>query len=394
MKTMKQMQNLKHKIARVVSVMLGMFGIVTMFTINNVNISEKKDTLTFLIQEEKQFVDENKSLLANFITPKINKYDGPISESLLKCEEKYKNKDIENIFIHYDIKIIKGSLTIKYNDKADIIQSIDEIRNEILPVFGKAFQTESINWTYDEETKKYTFKTYPGQEDLWFCYFKNETEFFKEFFKIEDNKLQWPVKCKIGENCSIGYPDIDEDGKAANCSEAGYKGHQGTDINISFDQMDEGVDVYSALDGEVLWAFDGKYDRCEYPNSENSDCKDPTKNEEPNLSDGYRVCTDLGKYAKEGDGDAFWCFDGGNVVVIRHKDSGEIFATRYDHLKKSSILVKKGDFVKKGQKIAEVGSAGKSTQPHLHFEVWGKTYYDPIDPWSGDCGNTDSLWEE
>jgi murein DD-endopeptidase MepM/ murein hydrolase activator NlpD len=45
--------------------------------------------------------------------------------------------------------------------------------------------------------------------------------------------------------------------------------------------------------------------------------------------------------------------------------------------------------------LAEVGSAGNSSGPHLHFEVWGRTYYDPVEPWAGTCGpNTGpSLWK-
>lgn len=45
---------------------------------------------------------------------------------------------------------------------------------------------------------------------------------------------------------------------------------------------------------------------------------------------------------------------------------GEV-STLYAHC--SKIVVNQGDYVKKGQKIAEVGSTGKSTGPHLHFEI-------------------------
>lgn len=48
-------------------------------------------------------------------------------------------------------------------------------------------------------------------------------------------------------------------------------------------------------------------------------------------------------------------------------DHGNEVLTRYAHLSRS--LVKKGDLIKRGQKLAEVGSSGRSTGPHLHFEV-------------------------
>jgi len=54
----------------------------------------------------------------------------------------------------------------------------------------------------------------------------------------------------------------------------------------------------------------------------------------------------------------------GNMIEIDH---GNGFTTKYAHLNKS--YVKKGDRVKKNQAIGEVGSTGRSTGPHLHYEV-------------------------
>ncbi len=205
--------------------------------------------------------------------------------------------------------------------------------------------------------------------------------------------LAWPIDCIPGENCvSIGYPDINETGNAFNCEPPGYFGHQGTDISISTDQKESGVDVYAAADGKVLWVFDGKYDNC--PDN-HPDCQDPPEGWfQAGQSNGYRVCTDVGPYCDSGDCCCFWCFDGGNVVVIRHEGIPGLFATRYDHFKTNSILVKPGESVAQGQKIGEVGSAGNSTGPHLHFEVWGDGFYQLADPWAGICGpnTSNSMW--
>lgn len=87
-------------------------------------------------------------------------------------------------------------------------------------------------------------------------------------------------------------------------------------------KLHEGVDINAKENTDVKGSFDGKI----------KDCGE----------DGQ-----LGKY-----------------IIIDH---GEGIETKYGHL--NEILVKKEDSVKKGQVIAKSGNTGKSTGPHLHFEL-------------------------
>ncbi len=63
---------------------------------------------------------------------------------------------------------------------------------------------------------------------------------------------------------------------------------------------------------------------------------------------------------------AGWCGGGGNCIKIKHNST---YQTVYAHMSKFARGMKTGVRVKQGQTIGYVGSTGKSTGPHLHYEV-------------------------
>jgi murein DD-endopeptidase MepM/ murein hydrolase activator NlpD len=108
---------------------------------------------------------------------------------------------------------------------------------------------------------------------------------------------------------SIGWP-MNSGVLSSGYGERWGRPHKGIDI-----AADEGTPVYAAADGEVVFA-------------------DASKG-------GY-----------------------GNLVILKHTAG---WMTIYGH--NSRILVDEGDHVRQGAAIAEVGSTGRSTGPHLHFEI-------------------------
>jgi hypothetical protein len=70
----------------------------------------------------------------------------------------------------------------------------------------------------------------------------------------------------------------------------------------------------------------------------------------------------------------------GNYVLVEGQPGVALFA----HLRKGSIRVRRGQAVKAGEQLANVGNSGNSTMPHLHFHVM-----DSVDPWKAQgvyCG--------
>lgn len=174
-----------------------------------------------------------------------------------------------------------------------------------------------------------------------------------------------PVDCVMGSVCNIqNYVDHDpgEGWKDFACGHLSYDGHRGTDFRVPTQiEMREGVAVIAAAAGEVLLAFDGQ------PDILMQDSGPGETREERN----------------------------GNWVAIKHGDG---WVTSYFHLLKGTVAVKRGDRVKRGDKLGLIGLSGNSDFPHVHFSVAHENKV--LDPFTGlepteGCGlAAQNLWSE
>lgn len=151
------------------------------------------------------------------------------------------------------------------------------------------------------------------------------------------------------ENCGLecatpsAYVDIEPDSglRDWNCGTNTYESHRGTDFGLvgGFAAQARGQWVLAAARGVVIDSHDGEPDRCT-----SGQC---------------------------GGGGGL-----GNYLSILHADG---HTSHYGHLKTYSIRVAIGQQISCGERIAQVGSSGNSTGPHLHFELrLGTTVTDPF----------------
>lgn len=181
----------------------------------------------------------------------------------------------------------------------------------------------------------------------------------------EGLSLQFPVDCTLGDSCYIQqYMDRDpgDASRDYQCLDLSYDGHKGTDFALpNRAGMRAGVDVLAAADGQVR----GR------------------RNQMPDI--GYTDETAASVKGKE-------C---GNGVVLAHPGGWE---TQYCHLKQGSVSVEKGQMVKAGDVLGQIGLSGRTEFPHLHLSVRkdGK----PVDPFDPDgtltCASPgdSTLWAE
>ncbi len=162
-------------------------------------------------------------------------------------------------------------------------------------------------------------------------------------------KLQFPVRCTLGETCEVqNYVDRDAGPGAVRDYRGGavtYDAHNGTDIRLpNMAAQRRGVEVLAAASGRVLRVRDGVADRS----------------------------------VRETGTAAVASVECGNGVVIEHAGG---LQTQYCHMAQGSVRVKPGDVVQAGQAIGAIGLSGQTEYPHLHFTVRrGGAVVDPFGP--------------
>jgi len=163
---------------------------------------------------------------------------------------------------------------------------------------------------------------------------------------IPNPRFSLPIDCEIGVSCFIqNYVDRDPTAGHTDyrCGHLSYDKHKGTDIRIrDLVAMRRGVTVLAAADGVVKAARDG--------------------------IDDVNVRVAGAESVRDR--------KAGNAVVLTHGDGYE---TIYAHLRKGSVVVKKGTRIKRGQRLGSVGLSGLTEFPHLHFEVrFNRSVIDPF----------------
>ncbi len=181
----------------------------------------------------------------------------------------------------------------------------------------------------------------------------------------QDIQLISPIQCSLGDDCYIQqYVDHTKGTGASDfrCSGLSYDRHTGTDFAVrTLQQMRKGVNVVATSGGTVKAVRRGVEDAIYSAN---------------NAADvNGREC--------------------GNGVVITHENGWE---TQYCHLKKGSLKVKKGNVVKAGTVLGQIGLSGRTQFPHVHLTV--RKDGEVVDPFDPDgkitckAPETRGLWEK
>jgi hypothetical protein len=180
-----------------------------------------------------------------------------------------------------------------------------------------------------------------------------------------DISLSLPIDCTLGQTCYIqNFVDADPSNTATDftCGNLTYNNHKGTDFALpTHAHMFKKVDVLAAISGTVLGTRDGMEDHVQSTVGA------------PDVTG--REC--------------------GNGLTV---DNGHGWTTQYCHMMKGSITAGKGDHIREGAVLGQVGLSGKTEFPHVHFMVRKNgEVIDPFNPTASQtCQDTgaQTLWKD
>jgi len=307
------------------------------------------------------------------------------NETLSSIFKTYKipNKEINLILSNFNkkdnIKNLKVNETIKMN--------IDKYENKLLNIIIPISRTKKIELTRNFEKnsfikkeiitnlkRKLIFKEAKITQSLYRAAINEEIEpnIIVEFARIYGFQIDFQRDIRRNDTFQIIYETFkDEDNKIFKTGNIIY-----ADLNLS--NQSNAFYYFNEKDNEGHYDINGKSVKKALMKTPINGARLSSKfGMRKHPIDGYNKMhrgTDFAApkgtpIMASGDGvviKSAWCGGGGNCVKIKHNSS---YSTVYAHLSKFGNGIRKGKRVRQGQIIGYVGSTGKSTGPHLHYEV-------------------------
>ena len=382
------LKNLKLKIKRNIEISaLILLILITIFFTSYFNYSKTKNYETYNNIIDNIYLKKTLNHIVENLEPKYKKIKHKIKsgETFDKILESYAIDKKEIIKIK---KSLKDKINLnKLNTKQIISFSIDKTKNKINEFSFQVSNTEKINLERNFEKDNFSEEIVPIKLEKKIIYKENV---------ILQSLYNSAINEKIPPNIIVNFAsiygfqvDFQRDIRKKDKFQLMYE--------LYFNDKKEIVEI-----GEILFAnlkLSGQDNSLYYFDSEGSEghydkngksvkkalMKTPINGARLSSSFGMRKhpIDGFNKMHKgtdfaapmgtpimaSGDGivkKAGWCGGGGNCIKIKHNST---YQTVYAHMSKFARGIKAGVRVKQGQTIGFVGSTGKSTGPHLHYEV-------------------------
>ncbi len=351
------------------------------------NSSKKQAQNEYLKVFSNLYFQKTLNNIFNNFSPKYLKIEHIVApnESIKSILKKYEIKDNESNLINKELKSKLKKFTLKVNQKISFI--IDKENNKISKFIFPVSKTRQLLFTRDMKSDEFIYTNIVTN--------LNKKTVYKEG-KITQSLYRSAIRNKIPANVIVEFAriygfqiDFQRDIRRNDTYQIVYEVYEDENKKIFNTGNIIFADLNLSNQSNAFYYFNDNGDEGHYDINGKSVKKALMKTpiNGARLSspygmrkhpiDGYNKMHKGTDFAApmgtpimaSGDGvvtKASWCGGGGNCVKIRHNSS---YSTVYAHMSKFAANIKKGKRVKQGQTIGYVGSTGKSTGPHLHYEV-------------------------